>query len=58
VTPPKGQRFPVFAYSMAMGVRHGDSAWRATLDAELTRRRGDIRRILEEYGVPLVASAR
>ena len=43
-----------FAYSMAMGVRRGDSTWKATLDAELARRRTDIRRILEEYGVPLV----
>jgi quinoprotein dehydrogenase-associated probable ABC transporter substrate-binding protein len=45
-----------FAYSMSLGVRRGDSAWRAMLDAELTKRRDDIRRILEEYGVPLVAA--
>jgi hypothetical protein len=42
---------------MALGVRHGDSVWRAIVDSELTRRRGDIRRILEEYGVPLVDTA-
>jgi hypothetical protein len=54
VTPSAGETFPRFAYSMAMGVRHGDGAWRATLDSELTRRRDEIRRILEEYGVPLV----
>jgi len=54
VAPAAGETFPRFAYSMAMGVRHGDNAWRATLDSELTRRRGEIRRILEEYGVPLV----
>jgi quinoprotein dehydrogenase-associated probable ABC transporter substrate-binding protein len=67
VTPASGGRFPAhaltgegdegFAFSMAMGVRHGDSVWRAILDSELTRRRGDIRRILEEYGVPLVDTA-
>ena len=45
-----------FAFSMAMGVRHGDSTTRAVLDAELARRRADIRRILEDYGVPLVQS--
>jgi len=43
-----------FAYSMSLGVRRGDSTWRATLDDELAKRRHDIRRILEEYGVPLV----
>lgn len=43
-----------FAYSMAMGVRHGDSVTRSVLDTELARRRADIRRILEDYGVPLV----
>jgi len=43
-----------FAYSMAMGVRHGDSTTRAVLDTELARRRTDIRRILQDYGVPLV----
>jgi quinoprotein dehydrogenase-associated probable ABC transporter substrate-binding protein len=46
-----------FAFSMAMGVRHGDSTTRAVLDTELTRRRADIRRILEDYGVPLVESS-
>jgi hypothetical protein len=39
---------------MAVGVRRGDTAWRAVLDTELVRRRDDIRRILEDYGVPLV----
>jgi len=46
-----------FAYSISLGVRRGDTAWRATLDAELTKRRGDIHQILEEYGVPLVPIA-
>ena len=53
---PRRARDEVFAYSMAMGVRHGDSTWRAILDAELTRRHDAIRKILEDYGVPLVAS--
>jgi hypothetical protein len=39
---------------MSLGIRRGDSTWRATLDDELAKRRRDIRRILEEYGVPLV----
>ena len=54
VTPPSRE----FAYSMAMGVRHGDSTTRAVLDSELARRRTEIRRILEDYGVPLVDSGR
>ena len=49
------ERAARFAYSMSLGVRRGDTAWRTLLDTELTKRRTDIRRILEEYGVPLVA---
>ena len=52
--PPAGPG--QFAYSMSLGVRRGESAWKVTLDSELTKRRGDIHRILEEYGVPLVES--
>jgi len=51
VSPPSA----AFQYSISLGVRRGDSAWRAMLGAELARRRGDIRKILEEYGVPLVS---
>jgi quinoprotein dehydrogenase-associated probable ABC transporter substrate-binding protein len=54
VLTPVSQSSQGFAYSMSLGVRRGDRTWRATLDTELARRRGDIRRILEEYGVPLV----
>jgi mxaJ protein len=43
-----------FAYDIAMGVRHGESALKAELEGILDRRRADIERILEEYGVPLV----
>lgn len=54
VLTPVAAPDPGFSYSMSLGVRRGDSAWRSVLDAELVRRRGDIRRILEDYGVPLV----
>ena len=56
VTPVAGDGLPAraFVYSMAVGVRRGDTARRAMLDTELVRRRDDIRRILEDYGVPLV----
>ena len=43
-----------FAYDIAMGVRQGDSALKSELEGILDRRRADIERILEEYGVPLV----
>ena len=58
VRPVAGDGLPAtaFAYSMAIGVRRGDTAWRAILDGELARRRVDIHRILEDYGVPLVPS--
>jgi len=46
-----------FAYGMSIGVRRADTAWRAVLDTELTKRRADIRRILEDYGVPLLPAA-
>ena len=45
-----------FAFSRALGARRGDSVWKATLDDELTRRRSEIRQMLEGYDVPLVAS--
>ncbi|HVH10210.1 MAG TPA: quinoprotein dehydrogenase-associated putative ABC transporter substrate-binding protein [Gemmatimonadales bacterium] len=44
-----------FARSMAMAVRHRDTTLKATLDSVIERRRGDITRILEDYGVPMIA---
>ena len=44
-----------FVFPIAMGVRPDDRALARTLDEVLTRRRADVRRILEQYGVPLVA---
>jgi mxaJ protein len=47
--------FP-FVYDISIGVRPGDDALKRELESVLDRRRGDIERILEEYGVPLVAA--
>lgn len=44
------------AYSIAMGVRRTDGGFKAKLDEVLQRKAADIRKILEEYGVPLVVS--
>ncbi|HEU4641306.1 MAG TPA: substrate-binding domain-containing protein [Gemmatimonadaceae bacterium] len=41
-----------FSYAIAMGVRKGDTALKATLDSLITRERPAIQRILDAYGVP------
>jgi quinoprotein dehydrogenase-associated probable ABC transporter substrate-binding protein len=43
-----------FAFDIAVGVRHGDTALAATLDSLLDRERPAIRRILHDYGVPVL----
>lgn len=47
-----------FVFAIAMGVRHRDTALMRRVGAVLERRRDDVRRILEEYGVPLVPETR
>jgi quinoprotein dehydrogenase-associated probable ABC transporter substrate-binding protein len=57
VTPastPAGLPVP-FEYSIAMGVRKGDTALRDRLDEILQRRRADIDKILASYFVPQLA---
>jgi quinoprotein dehydrogenase-associated probable ABC transporter substrate-binding protein len=54
VSPRIDTPFLPFVYSISMGVRRGDSTHKAFLDSEIERRRGNIRRVLAEYGVPLV----
>jgi quinoprotein dehydrogenase-associated probable ABC transporter substrate-binding protein len=56
LTPPAGLPVP-FAYSIAIGVRKGDTALRDRLDALLARRKADIDAILDAYFVPRVAMA-
>jgi mxaJ protein len=54
VSPPfDGGNLPL-AFDIAMGVRHGDEAFRDTLNAVIRRRRPEIDRLLAEYGVPRV----
>lgn len=45
---------PPMAFSIVMGVRQGDDAWRRTLDAALAAEQPEITKILEQYGVPLL----
>ena len=45
---------PPMAFSIVMGVRQGDDAWRRTLDAAIAAEQPEITKILEAYGVPLL----
>lgn len=42
-------------YQMAMGVRHGEGAWKQQVQALLDTHAAQIHAILQDYGVPLVA---
>lgn len=52
VTPSRDSPALPFVFDIALGVRRGEEAFRAELDAVLQRRRPEIHRILDEYGVP------
>ncbi len=56
VPPIEGIDSPL-TYEISMGVRKGDRERQAQLDAVLARKQTEIRKILEEYGVPLVPGA-
>lgn len=45
------------AFDIAVGVRHGDEALAEEIDRVLRRRRREIRKILQDYGVPLLPRA-
>jgi mxaJ protein len=46
-----------FVFDISLGVRKGDTTFRAALDSILTRRRAEIDQILEHYGVPRLVLA-
>ena len=52
VSPQIDLPFLPFVYDIAVGVRRGEDAFRAEIDEVLVKRKADIARILEEYGVP------
>ena len=52
VSPAIDPPFLPFTFDISLGVRRGDPAFLAKLDSVLVRRRTDIDRILEAYGVP------
>src|SRR5262249_16699476 len=54
VTPRQDSPSLRFVFDISMGVRREDQALRAELDQVIAWRRTEIRRLLEQYGVPLV----
>jgi mxaJ protein len=54
--PTDGPSLP-FTFAMALGVARRDTALRDRLDSILVRRRPDIARMLDRYGVPRVADS-
>jgi mxaJ protein len=54
VSPQIDLPFLPFIFDISMGVRRGDNALRDQLDQEIEKRRTDIERILDHYGVPRV----
>ena len=45
---------PPMTFSIVMGVRHGEDAWRRQLNAAIAQEQPAITKILESYGVPLL----
>ena len=58
VEPQIDVPFLPFVFDISMGVRRGDDALRVELDAVLARRRAEIERLLDRFGVPRVAERR
>jgi quinoprotein dehydrogenase-associated probable ABC transporter substrate-binding protein len=54
VSPQVDQPFLPFVYDISMGVRRGDQQLKDQLEEVLAKRRADIDRLLNEYGVPRV----
>jgi mxaJ protein len=54
VTPQVDVPFLPFVFDIAMAVRRGDDSLRARLDAVLGRHQDEIRRLLQDYDIPLL----
>jgi len=54
VSPQIDLPFLPFVFDISMGVRRGNDALRDQLNAVIDRRRGEIDRILQDYGVPRI----
>ena len=58
VSPEIDLPYLPFVYDIAVGVRRGEDDLRKRIDGILQQRRGDIEKILDEYGVPRVGEDR
>jgi mxaJ protein len=56
VPVPSGKGDLPFAFDISMGVRQGDEELKTKLEKVLDRKQAEIRKILEDYGVPLMDS--
>ncbi|HKG13259.1 MAG TPA: substrate-binding domain-containing protein [Pyrinomonadaceae bacterium] len=54
VSPQIDLPFLPFVYDISMGVRRGDNRFRDEIEGAIERRRAEIEKILDEYGVPRV----
>ncbi len=54
VPVPSGEGDLPFAFDISMGVRRGEEALKVQLEAVLDRKQAEIRKLLEDYGVPLM----
>jgi quinoprotein dehydrogenase-associated probable ABC transporter substrate-binding protein len=54
VVPLKSEPGVRFDYAMAMGVRYGEPAWKATIEKLIAENQGALTSILRDYNVPLV----
>jgi mxaJ protein len=52
VSPQIDLPFLPFIYDISLGVRRGETAFREELEGALDRRRAEVEKILDEYGVP------
>jgi mxaJ protein len=57
VSPSIDLPFLPFVYDISVGVRRGQTELRDRIDAVLARRAGDIRALLDRYGVPAAPAA-
>ena len=54
VPVPSGKNDLPFTFEICMGVRHGEHVFKAQLEEILERKQVEIRKILDDYGVPLM----
>jgi mxaJ protein len=54
VAPQIDLPFLPFVYDISMGVRRGDDVFKEQLETIIERRRTEIEKILDDYGVPRI----